>query len=174
MNPNSFIFRCNHKLVCDFNFVSLYLAKIIGALLCLSIPRLRRLMRRAASIMKFAEPLIEKRVLIHGWIAIFGPRNREKEYTRVLHYNYYKESILTPTFFLIDPDLKQSAFPEHLRGAHEALAGVLPAEPDPRRPRREVHPQAVARARQDRALPQPPQRDQGRPGERIAVMPVTG
>ena len=55
--------------------------------------------------------------------------------------------------------------PEHIRHAHQALAGVLPAEPDPRGPRREVHPQAVARASQDRALPQPPQRDQGRPGD---------
>ena len=53
------------KLVSEYNVVSLYLAKIIGALLCLSIPRLRRLMRHAAS-MKFAEPFREKRVLIQS------------------------------------------------------------------------------------------------------------
>ena len=43
LNPNSIIFRCNHKLVSEFNVVPLYLAKIIGALLCLCIPRLSRL-----------------------------------------------------------------------------------------------------------------------------------
>ena len=43
----------------------------------------------------------------------------------------------------------QSTIAEHVRGAHQAVAGVLPAEPDPRGPRREVHPPAVARARQN-------------------------
>ena len=54
---------------------------------------------------------------------------------------------------------------EPVRSAREALAGALPAESDPRRPRREVHPEAVARARQSRALPQPSKRNQGRSGE---------
>ena len=55
---------------------------------------------------------------------------------------------------------------EYLRCARAAVAGALPAEPAARRARRAVHPEAVARAGQDRALPQPPQRDQGGPGDR--------